>query len=284
MSYGNGSNLTGVTAGPGSSYYIQNGTLQQYPANFNIGGNGTAISFNSATTYQIGTNNVLGIGNSGDNNLFVGVAAGSSDVAGQGQINVFSGFVRPASLIRPGATIPLRGLIPVTLIPRASTIPLRDPTLEFRTRPPAAIPLLEDLVQASRTRPGRTIPSVGIRPVITTRVAKTTFLLDSTPPITMQPVATTSTWEALAAAPIPVMKTILFASEVQRLAAMGHKQPPTSRASMVRRLEEVASACSSTRMGNWERRFPPAVSRNRSATWATAAAALYPAAAGHLPL
>ena len=39
--YGNGSNLTGVMAEPGSPYYIQNGTSQQSSANFNISGNGT---------------------------------------------------------------------------------------------------------------------------------------------------------------------------------------------------------------------------------------------------
>ena len=51
--YGNGSHLTGVVAGAGSPYYIQNGTSQQSGANFNISGNGSANSFNSATTYSI---------------------------------------------------------------------------------------------------------------------------------------------------------------------------------------------------------------------------------------
>ena len=89
--YGNGSNLTGVVVGSGSPFYIQNGTSQQTTANFNISGNGSADSFNSVTTYQVGGNTVLNIGSPADSNLFVGVGAGASNVAGQGQYNVFSG-------------------------------------------------------------------------------------------------------------------------------------------------------------------------------------------------
>ena len=96
--YGNGSNLTGVVSGPGSPYYIQNGTSQQSSANFNISGNGTlggeltASAFTSATNYQIGGNSVLSIGSAADSNLFLGVGAGASNVAGQGQDNTFSGY------------------------------------------------------------------------------------------------------------------------------------------------------------------------------------------------
>jgi hypothetical protein len=91
--YGNGSNLTGVVAGPGSPYYIQNGTSQQSSAAFNISGNGTANSLNSATTYQIGGSSVLNIGSAADHNLFLGVGAGAHNVAGSGVNNSFSGAV-----------------------------------------------------------------------------------------------------------------------------------------------------------------------------------------------
>jgi trimeric autotransporter adhesin len=90
--YGNGSNLTGVVAGPGSPYYIQNGTTQQASANFNISGSGSANSFDSATTYGIDGNSVLSIGTLTDNNLFLGVGAGTNNVAGSGQLNTFSGY------------------------------------------------------------------------------------------------------------------------------------------------------------------------------------------------
>jgi len=90
--YGNGSNLTGIVAGPGSPYYIQNGTLQQFNANFYISGNGTANSFNSATSYQIANGTVLSIGSPADDNLFVGIGAGANNTSGQGTFNAFSGF------------------------------------------------------------------------------------------------------------------------------------------------------------------------------------------------
>ncbi len=89
--YGNGSNLTGVVAEPGSPYYVQNGTSQQASANFNISGTGSANSFSAATTYQIGGRSVLSIGSAVDANLFLGVGAGASNLAGQGVDNTFSG-------------------------------------------------------------------------------------------------------------------------------------------------------------------------------------------------
>src|SRR5271166_6320335 len=82
--YGNGSHLSGVVAGPGSPFYIQNGASLQSGANFNISGSGSANSFNSATTYQIGGNVVLGIGSAADQNVFLGVGAGVVNVAGTG--------------------------------------------------------------------------------------------------------------------------------------------------------------------------------------------------------
>jgi hypothetical protein len=46
---------------------------------------------NTATTYQVGGSSVLSIGSASDANLFLGVGAGVSNVAGQGQTNTFSG-------------------------------------------------------------------------------------------------------------------------------------------------------------------------------------------------
>ena len=94
--YGNGSNLTGVIAGPGSPYYIQNGTSQQASASFNISGNGSAggtlsgNAVNSTTGYQIGGTGVLSIGTgASSNNLFLGVGAGANPAGGPQ--NTFSG-------------------------------------------------------------------------------------------------------------------------------------------------------------------------------------------------
>ncbi|MGA7318041.1 MAG: hypothetical protein WBX22_29205, partial [Silvibacterium sp.] len=70
--YGNGSNLTGVVCGGG--------------------GTCSANSFNSATTYQIGSNSVLSIGSPPYNNVFVGVGAGVHNISGQGVYNMFSGY------------------------------------------------------------------------------------------------------------------------------------------------------------------------------------------------
>ena len=96
--YGNGSNLTGIVLGAGSPYYVQNGTGQQSNASFNISGNGTSAGtlaaniVNSATSYQIGANSVLSIGTLADGDVFLGVGAGSHNVAGSGQLNTFSGY------------------------------------------------------------------------------------------------------------------------------------------------------------------------------------------------
>lgn len=95
--YGNGSNLTGIVPGAGSPYYIQNGTSQQASANFNISGNGTSAGtlaanlVNSATSYQIDGLSVLSVGKPIDDNLFLGLGAGTSNVAGSGVANTFSG-------------------------------------------------------------------------------------------------------------------------------------------------------------------------------------------------
>ena len=67
---GNGSGLTGLVPGAGSPYYIQNRTTRQTSANFNIDGNGSANSFNSASTYQIGGGSLLSMGSPADGNVF----------------------------------------------------------------------------------------------------------------------------------------------------------------------------------------------------------------------
>ena len=89
---GDGAGLTGVPVSAGSPNYIRNGTPQQPGADFNISGNGSANSFNSATTYGIGGSSVVSIGSPNDFNLFLGVGAGSSDVSGQGTFNTLVGF------------------------------------------------------------------------------------------------------------------------------------------------------------------------------------------------
>ncbi len=47
---------------------------------------------NTSLYYQIGESTVLSIGSAADANLFLGVGAGASNVAGQGQGNTFSGY------------------------------------------------------------------------------------------------------------------------------------------------------------------------------------------------
>ena len=89
---GNGSGLTGLVPGAGSPYYIQNRTTRQTSANFNIDGNGSANSFNSASTYQIGDSSVLSIGSPADGNVFLGVGAGATNISGQGRFNSFTGY------------------------------------------------------------------------------------------------------------------------------------------------------------------------------------------------
>jgi endosialidase-like protein len=96
--YGNGANLTGITIGSGSPYYIQNGTSQQTGASFNIDGTGTVggtlsgNAVNSATSYNIGGLATLAIGSSADWNVFLGQYAGSHNHTGSGQFNVFAGY------------------------------------------------------------------------------------------------------------------------------------------------------------------------------------------------
>jgi hypothetical protein len=58
---------------------------------FSVDGSGNVNS--TAGTYRIGGNNVLSIGSFADGNLFLGVGAGSSNVAGTGVHNTFSGYL-----------------------------------------------------------------------------------------------------------------------------------------------------------------------------------------------
>jgi hypothetical protein len=83
---GNGTGLTGVLPAGGSPNYIQNGTAPQ-AADFNISGNGSAKSINSATTYQIGGQPVLRVGEPFSFNLFLGLGAGANGFG-----NTFIGF------------------------------------------------------------------------------------------------------------------------------------------------------------------------------------------------
>lgn len=65
----------------GSSNYIQNTTSQQSSSNFNVSGEGKAVSFDAATQFKLAGFRVLG-GNPAQNNLFVGVQAGNSNTDG----------------------------------------------------------------------------------------------------------------------------------------------------------------------------------------------------------
>ena len=80
--YGNGSHLTGVTAGAGSPYYIQNGTALQPGANFNISGNGTLGGILTATSGVVASNIVPGTGAIVGNNLTTTSQNGSAGVGG----------------------------------------------------------------------------------------------------------------------------------------------------------------------------------------------------------
>jgi len=60
---------------PGSNNYIQNTTVQQAPANFNVSGSGAANIFNAAMQYNLGGERILS--STGGTNLFVGIGAGS---------------------------------------------------------------------------------------------------------------------------------------------------------------------------------------------------------------
>jgi hypothetical protein len=65
---------------PGSPNYIQNGTLQQAAANFNIAGEGAAKNFNTLEGYRINSTKVLNT--PGQRNIFAGAGAGASNVIG----------------------------------------------------------------------------------------------------------------------------------------------------------------------------------------------------------
>jgi hypothetical protein len=97
--YGDGSHLTGVGGGPGSPYYIQNGTAQQANANFNISGNGTvggnltADVVTTNSTYTIGGTPVVSISFPWTiaDNLFLGQYAGINTIPNSNGENVFAG-------------------------------------------------------------------------------------------------------------------------------------------------------------------------------------------------
>ena len=78
---------------PGSNNYIQNTTIEQTPANFNISGNGTAGGalsanlVNSVTQYNLAGVRILSA--PGTNNTFTGLGSGAANTSGQG--NAFYG-------------------------------------------------------------------------------------------------------------------------------------------------------------------------------------------------
>lgn len=64
----------------GSANYIQNTTVQQASANFNISGEGKVNVFNAATFYKIAGTRVFHL--NGTDNTFVGSLAGNAIAAG----------------------------------------------------------------------------------------------------------------------------------------------------------------------------------------------------------
>ena len=69
------------------SAYINNGTVQQTGANFNIDGTGTAAILNATSNYNLGGTAVLG--NSGTQGMFLGAGAGQNNT---GSYNLFLGI------------------------------------------------------------------------------------------------------------------------------------------------------------------------------------------------
>src|SRR5208283_1276040 len=78
---------------------LHNSGIYQAGGNFGIGTSAPQArldvngAINSATGYGIGGSSVLRLGSSGDGNLFLGVGTGASNLAGQGQFNLFSGYM-----------------------------------------------------------------------------------------------------------------------------------------------------------------------------------------------
>ncbi|MFZ1133869.1 MAG: hypothetical protein WAN69_02910 [Candidatus Korobacteraceae bacterium] len=93
-----GSPASAFSPASGSPSYIQNGTTQQAGANFSISGSGTVgatLSGNAvdtATNYQIGAGVVMSLGSAADENLFLGIGAGTNNTSGSGAANMFSGY------------------------------------------------------------------------------------------------------------------------------------------------------------------------------------------------
>ena len=73
---------------PGSNDYIQNGTVSQPAANFNIAGEGKANIFSALTQYNLGASRVLSA--PGTDNIFVGSDSGTDNSGGVR--NSFTGF------------------------------------------------------------------------------------------------------------------------------------------------------------------------------------------------
>ena len=195
--YGNGSNLTGVVGGgPGSPYYVQNGTARQASANFNISGNGSRRNSFERSATSVPRNRrqsaSLSIGSPSDFNLFLGIAAGNVDVSGSGREqsssqgltpannttgsnNAFegSGAWRLSNSHRLRATRSLEPCWLHTTPQAAATRSTGQGGFETRTPPATTIRSLE-LRQGPQTRPALLTRSAATKPAAATQRASAT--------------------------------------------------------------------------------------------------------------
>ena len=149
---------------------------------------------NAATTYQISGNNVVNAGSLADSNLFLGVGAGTDNVAGQGGGNTFSGtnaghynnsgsgnalFLAPrlASITPLVLPTPSPGTCLAPATPRAATTPspatwLATTTLPAATTPSLATKLVPETLLVAPTASSVSLVAPTTPPAITTSTSE----------------------------------------------------------------------------------------------------------------
>ena len=110
-------------------------------------------AINTSLYYQIGESTVLSIGSAADWNLFLGVGAGASNIAGSGAANTFSGYRAGASNTN-GRENTFTGYTPATATPLEAPTP--SPALRLATATPRVITTSSSaIVLAPATPPAR---------------------------------------------------------------------------------------------------------------------------------